>query len=458
MTTVIDTPNSRPTTREPVDEMLPPGRLFAFGLQHVLVMYSGAIAVPILIGGAAKLTTEQIALLISADLFVCGLASLIQSAGLWKFGIRLPMMMGVTFAAVPPMMVMVTSPHVGLTGMFGAIIAAGLVAIAAAPLVGKMVHFFPPVVTGTVIAVTGINLIPVGVGWVAGRGDTAGDPINLFISLVVLLSIMVITKHARGMIRNIAVLLGIIIGFVLAVVLGKVNFGAVRNMPWFELVEPFHFGIPTFDLGSIIALSIIMMVVMVETTGMMLAVAEMVGKKIGEKDITRGVRVDGLATVIGGVFNTFPYVSYSQNVGLVGVTGIKSRWVCAVAGCIMMVLALFPKLSTIFALIPQSVLGGAGIVMFGMVVAAGIKVLSNVSYQDSDDASRNNLIIVAVSVVVGMMPLVNKQLFSQMPEWMSPFTHSGIVLAAVTSLLLNLYLNGLPKAKSKELLETAVRA
>ncbi|ODS91732.1 MAG: purine permease [Comamonas sp. SCN 65-56] len=458
MSTIVGTPNSRSTAREPVDEILPPVRLFAFGLQHVLVMYAGAIAVPILIGGAAKLTTEQIALLISADLFVCGLASLIQSAGLWKFGIRLPMMMGVTFAAVPPMMVMVTSPHVGLTGMFGAIIAAGLVAIAAAPLVGKMVHFFPPVVTGTVIAVTGINLIPVGVGWVAGRGDTAGDPINLLISLVVLLSIMVITKHARGMIRNIAVLLGIIIGFVLAVILGKVNFGAVRNMPWFELVEPFHFGMPTFDLGSIIALSIIMMVVMVETTGMMLAVAEMVGKKIGEKDITRGVRVDGLATVIGGIFNTFPYVSYSQNVGLVGVTGIKSRWVCAVAGCIMMVLALFPKLSTIFALIPQSVLGGAGIVMFGMVVAAGIKVLSNVSYQDSDDASRNNLIIVAVSVVVGMMPLVNKQLFSQMPEWMSPFTHSGIVLAAVTSLLLNLYLNGLPKAQSKELHETAARA
>lgn len=458
MSTIVGTPNSRSTAREPVDEILPPVRLFAFGLQHVLVMYAGAIAVPILIGGAAKLTTEQIALLISADLFVCGLASLIQSAGLWKFGIRLPMMMGVTFAAVPPMMVMVTSPHVGLTGMFGAIIAAGLVAIAAAPLVGKMVHFFPPVVTGTVIAVTGINLIPVGVGWVAGRGDTAGDPINLLISLVVLLSIMVITKHARGMIRNIAVLLGIIIGFVLAVILGKVKFGAVRNMPWFELVEPFHFGMPTFDLGSIIALSIIMMVVMVETTGMMLAVAEMVGKKIGEKDITRGVRVDGLATVIGGIFNTFPYVSYSQNVGLVGVTGIKSRWVCAVAGCIMMVLALFPKLSTIFALIPQSVLGGAGIVMFGMVVAAGIKVLSNVSYQDSDDASRNNLIIVAVSVVVGMMPLVNKQLFSQMPEWMSPFTHSGIVLAAVTSLLLNLYLNGLPKAQSKELHETAARA
>ena len=458
MSTIVGTPNSRSTAREPVDEILPPVRLFAFGLQHVLVMYAGAIAVPILIGGAAKLTTEQIALLISADLFVCGLASLIQSAGLWKFGIRLPMMMGVTFAAVPPMMVMVTSPHVGLTGMFGAIIAAGLVAIAAAPLVGKMVHFFPPVVTGTVIAVTGINLIPVGVGWVAGRGDTAGDPINLLISLVVLLSIMVITKHARGMIRNIAVLLGIIIGFVLAVILGKVNFGAVRNMPWFELVEPFHFGMPTFDLGSIIALSIIMMVVMVETTGMMLAVAEMVGKKIGEKDITRGVRVDGLATVIGGIFNTFPYVSYSQNVGLVGVTGIKSRWVCAVAGCIMMVLALFPKLSTIFALIPQSVLGGAGIVMFGMVVAAGIRVLSNVSYQDSDDASRNNLIIVAVSVVVGMMPLVNKQLFSQMPEWMSPFTHSGIVLAAVTSLLLNLYLNGLPKAQSKELHETAARA
>ena len=430
-----------PKAVAPVDEMLPKNRLFVFGLQHVLVMYAGAIAVPILIGGAAKLSTEQIAMLISADLFVCGVASIIQSAGIWKFGIRLPMMMGVTFAAVPPMMVMVSNPEVGLLGMFGAIIAAGLVTILLAPIVGRMVKLFPPVVTGTVILATGINLIPVGVNWIAGRGPTAGDPTNLFITLVVLVTIIVITKYARGFLRSVAVLGGMAMGFLVAAAMGKIDFNRVAKAGWVEFIEPFHFGLPTFHLGSVIALTIVMIVVMVETTGMMLAVAEMVGKKVTPKDVTRGLRVDGLGTMIGGIFNTFPYVTYSQNVGLVGVTGIKSRWVCVTAGAIMIVLALFPKLSTVFALIPHSVLGGAGVVMFGMVAATGIKILADVDYKS--DSGRNNLFVVAVSVVIGMIPMMNAAVFSSLPKWLSAFTHSGIVLAAMTALLLNLYLNGI---------------
>lgn len=424
----------------PVDEVPPANKLFFFGLQHVLVMYAGAIAVPILIGGAANLSTEEIGLLISADLFVCGIASLIQSAGVWKFGIRLPLMMGVTFAAVPPMMVMVANPNVGLRGMFGAIIAAGVITMLLAPLVGRMIKLFPPVVTGTVITVTGLNLIPVGVNWVAGRGPTAGDPVNLGITAVVLLSIVAINKYARGFLRNIAVLLGIAVGFILAALLGRVDVSRMGQAEWFEFIAPLHFGMPQFHIGPIIALSIVMVVVMVETTGMMLAVAEMVGKRVTSTDITRGLRVDGLGTLIGGIFNTFPYVTYSQNVGLVGVTGIKSRWVCAMGGVIMIVLALFPKLSIMFAMIPQAVLGGAGIVMFGMVAATGVKVLTSVDYKREE--SRHNLFIVAVSIVVGMIPMVNKTVFSMLPEWMSAFTHSGIVLAAITALLLNLFLNG----------------
>ncbi len=438
----------------PVDQVLPPNKLFFFGLQHVLVMYAGAIAVPILIGGAAGLTPEQIGFLISADLFVCGIASFIQSAGIWKFGIRMPLMMGVTFAAVPPMMVMVQNPNVGLVGMFGAIIAAGAVTILLAPLVGRMIKLFPPVVTGTVITVTGLNLIPVGVNWVAGRGPDAGNPVNLAISTIVLLAIIAINKYARGFMRNISVLLGIVVGFVVAAALGKVDVTRVGQAHWFQFIEPFHFGLPEFNLGPILALTIIMIVVMVETTGMMLAVADMVGKKVNATDITRGLRVDGLGTMIGGIFNTFPYVTYSQNVGLVGVTGIKSRWVCAMGGVIMIVLALVPKLSMLFALIPQAVLGGAGIVMFGMVAATGIKVLANVDYGESE-GSRHNLFIVAVSVVIGMIPMMNKTVFSSMPEWMSAFTHSGIVLAAITALLLNLFLNGYHGPEDSKALATA---
>ena len=428
-------------TAAPVDQILPPARLFTLGLQHVLVMYAGAIAVPILVGGAAKLSAEEIALLISADLFVCGIASIIQSAGFWKFGIRLPLMMGVTFAAVPPMVAMVGNPSVGLLGMFGAIISAGIITILLAPVVGRMVKFFPPVVTGTVILVTGLNLIPVGINWIAGRGADVGNPVNLSISFLVLVTVICISRYASGFMRSVAVLAGIGVGFLVSIAAGKVDFSKVASMPWIELIKPFHFGWPTFDFSSVLALTVIMIIVMVETTGMMLAVAEMVGKKVSSDDITRGLRVDGLGTLVGGIFNTFPYVTYSQNVGLVGVTGIKSRWVCAMAGLIMIVLALFPKLAIIFALVPQAVLGGAGIVMFGMVVATGIKVLASVEYGNRA-GSQNNLIIVAVSVVIGLIPLLNGKVFSQLPQWTSAFTHSGIVLAALTALLLNLYFNG----------------
>src|SRR5690606_7095608 len=198
-----------------------------FGLQHGRVRYAGAIAVPILIGGAAGLSTEEIGLLISADLFVCGIPSFIQSVGIWKFGIRLPLMMGCTFAAVPPMMAMVSSPGIGLRGMFGAIIAAGAITMLLAPLVGRMTKLFPPVVTGTVITVTGLNLIPVGVGWVAARGPNAGDPVNLGITFLVLFAIIAINKYARGFLRNIAVLLGIVIGFIVTALLGRVDFSRV---------------------------------------------------------------------------------------------------------------------------------------------------------------------------------------------------------------------------------------
>ncbi|QBQ99811.1 nucleobase:cation symporter-2 family protein [Paraburkholderia pallida] len=427
------------TGTAPVDEVPPANKLLAFGLQHVLVMYAGAIAVPILIGGVAKLPMDAIAMLISADLFACGIASVIQSAGLWKFGIRLPLMMGVTFAAVPPMTVMATDPAIGLTGLFGSVIAAGVVTIALAPLVGRMVALFPPVVTGTVITVTGINLVPVGINWMAG-GAKVGDPLSLTISLIVLVTILAITRYARGFLRNIAVLLGILIGFAIASFAGKVDFSVLSRASWFEFVTPFHFGMPTFHLIPVVALSIVMIVVMVETTGMMLAVAEMVDKPVDQADVVRGLRVDGLGTLIGGIFNTFPYVTYSQNVGLVGVTGIKSRWVCVCAGAIMIVLALFPKLSTLFALIPHCVLGGAGVVMFGMVVATGIKVLVDVDYRH--ESGRNNLLIVAVSVCIGMVPLINPGLLAWLPHWLFPFTHSGIVLASVSALLLNLYFNG----------------
>ncbi|HTN64776.1 MAG TPA: nucleobase:cation symporter-2 family protein [Burkholderiaceae bacterium] len=442
------------TTTEAIDEVLPAGKLFALGMQHVLVMYAGAIAVPLIIGGALHLPKTQIAFLISADLFCCGIATLIQSLGIWKFGIRLPVMMGVTFAAVGPMVAMAGQPDLGILGIYGAVIAAGIFGLLIAPLMSRLVHYFPPVVTGTIITIIGISLMGVGINWAAGGQPTIkqlvdgvlttvpnpsyGSLENLGVALLVLVAILLITKYAKGFISNIAVLLGLVIGFVIALGLGRVSFVGLGEAAWFEMIRPFHFGMPTFDLGAILAMCMVMIVVMVESTGMFLALADMTGKKIDSADLAKGLRMDGLGTVIGGIFNTFPYTSFSQNVGLVGVTGVKSRFVCVAAGVILIAFGLFPKMAFIAASIPQFVLGGAGIVMFGMVAATGIKILTNVDFNHN----RNNLFVVAISIGVGMIPLVAPTFFKFMPAYLSTILHSGILLTSIMAVLLNLFFNG----------------
>ncbi|KAF1053655.1 MAG: Uric acid transporter UacT [Burkholderia gladioli] len=309
-------------------EILPAGKLVTLGLQHVLVMYAGAVAVPLIIGSALKLPKDQGAFLISADLFACG--------------------------------------------------------IVIAPVIGKLLRFFPPVVVGTVIAAIGLSLMGVGINWAAGgvrRGqpgirqpavprpvaDGAGaDPAD--------------NKLGRGFVANIAVLLGIVAGFAIALALGRVDLDGVTVAPWVGFVMPFHFGVPHFDTLSIATMVIVMFVTFIESTGMFLAVGDMVDRPVDQQALVRGLRVDGLSTLIGGIFNSFPHTSFSQNVGLVGVTGVKSRFVCVTGGVILVLLGLFPKMAQIIASVPAFVLGGAGIVMFGMVAANGVKTLSRVDF------------------------------------------------------------------------------
>ncbi len=475
----------------PVDEKLPAPRLAALGLQHVLVMYAGAVAVPLIVGRALKLTPEQVALLISADLFCCGLVTLIQSFGLTKwFGIKLPVMMGVTFAAVGPMVAMANaqSGPEGARAIFGAIIGAGIVSILIAPLMSRLLRFFPPVVTGTIIAIIGISLMRVGVGWAMGgpaplaqsvdvpklvamvdgakaaaaaaaasvpagaaapalrlpgpipmvNNPNYGALDNMAVAGAVLIAILLLVKFTRGFVANISVLLGIIAGCVIAVALGKMNFDKVAKAPWFDVVTPFAFGVPTFDAVMILTMTLVMIVVMIESTGMFLALSDITGKPLGQGDLAAGLRTDGLGTLIGGVFNTFPYTSFSQNVGLVGVTGVRSRFVCVAAGIIMIVLGLLPKMSALVESIPQFVLGGAGLVMFGMVAATGIRILGNVDFKNN----KNNLYIVAISVGAGLIPLVAPRWTQQMAHSLHPLLESGILLAAVSAVGLNFYFNG----------------
>ncbi|RJG45562.1 nucleobase:cation symporter-2 family protein [Mesorhizobium sp. DCY119] len=485
-----------------VDEVLPAPRLFALGIQHVLVMYAGAIAVPLIIGRALKLDPEQVAFLISADLFVCGLVTIIQSFGATQwFGIKLPVMMGVTFASVGPMVAM-AGANPGTDGarmIFGAIIGAGIVGIVIAPLVSRMLRFFPPVVTGTIIVVIGASLMRIGINWIFGNpvgptapklvspehaawlksisdaASAAGSTLppmpaglslaatvpnaayapvsNIVISAIVLFSILLIAKFGRGFLANIAVLLGIIVGGVITAALGMMHFEKVASAGWFELVTPLRFGMPIFDPILILTMTLVMIVVMIESTGMFLALGEMTGRKISQPMLSAGLRTDGLGTVIGGLFNTFPYTSFSQNVGLVGVTGVKSRFVCVAGGIILMVLGLVPKMGALVEALPTFVLGGAGLVMFGMVAATGIRILAAVDFK----TTRNNLFIVAVSVGLGMIPLVAPDFKMWLPHDIHPLVESGILLASVSAVVLNAFFNGV-KGNEADAREAAMAA
>jgi NCS2 family nucleobase:cation symporter-2 len=453
MTTVTvardDPPTPASSAAHPVDEVLPLPRLFTLGLQHVLVMYAGAIAVPLIVGGALKLPKEAIAFLIAADLFCCGLVTIIQSMGIGKVGIRLPMMMGVTFTAIAPIIATGSNPDLGLPAVFGGVITAGVFTLLAAPYVGRLVRFFPPVVTGTVVLVIGVSLMRVGINWAAGGSPTIagpngpapnpnyGVPLHLGIAATVLAVILLVIATCRGFLANIAVLIGICAGFAIALALGKVNFSGLASAAWVQTIAPFHFGWPTFDLMTAVSLCVVMVVIMIEGVGQFLALGEVVGRRIGPDDIARGLRADGVGAIVGGVFNTFTYTSYTQNVGLVQVTGVRSRWVCVAAGAMLIVLGSLPKLAVLAASIPQYVLGGAAVVMFGMVAATGIRILGRVDFVHN----KRNGYVVAISLALGMIPLVADKFFAQLPDLAAKFFSNGILLGTFAAVVLNLVLN-----------------
>ena len=452
-------PSSPSSAVHPVDERLPLARLAPLALQHVLVMYAGAVAVPLIVGRALNLSPEDVAFLISADLFACGIATLIQSWGIPGVGVRLPVMMGVTFASLGPMLSMATAPEVGILGIFGSVIAAGIFGTLVAPFVSRLLPLFPPVVTGTIILVIGISLMRVGVNW-AGGGQPSfprmvegvsvqfpnpnyGQLSGLAIAAFVLLTILALLKWTDGFLRNVAVLLGIVAGCLLAAFMGIMHFDKVGAAPWFGLVLPFHFGTPQFHLVPIVTMCVVMIVVMIESLGMFLAIGEITERRLSRDDLTKGLRADGVGTLIGGIFNTFPYTSFSQNVGLVGVTGVRSRWVTVAGGVILVALGLLPKMAALAESVPQVVLGGAGIVMFGMVAATGIRILSSVDFR----TNANNLFSVAIAVGFGMIPLVAPTLFKNMPHDLHPLLESGILLAAIVAVLLNVFFNGVQSAE-----------
>jgi NCS2 family nucleobase:cation symporter-2 len=347
--------------------------------------------------------------------------------------------MGVTAVAISPMLAMAAMPGVGLPGIHGAILVGGLFGLCAAPFIKYVLRFFPAVVTGTIITMIGVVLMRVGVAW-AGGGAAASDfgaAGYLLIAAFVLAVILLVIKFASGFLQNMSVLIGIGAGYLVTIALGWPDFSGIQNEPLLRIVLPLQFGLPRFYLVRCLTMCLVVIIVFIEATGMFLTLGSMTGRQIGADDIKRGLRADAVGTIIGAIFNTFPYVSHSQNIGLVGVTGVYSRWVCVAGGVIMLALGLLPKLAFIVASIPQCVLGGAGFIMFGMVAATGIKILSTVDFA----RERNSVLVVAISIGFGLIPIVSPNFFHIFPDALKPIFGDGIILTSIAAVSLNAFFN-----------------
>ena len=437
MTDQVVAPRNR-TIKHPVDEVLPAHKLAVYGFQHLLAFYAGAVIVPILLATQIGLNTQQLIHLINADLFTCGIASIIQSVGFWKVGVRLPLLQGVTFTAVSPMIAIGLAAGGGGTDgllvIYGAVIVAGLFTFLIAPFFSKLIRFFPPVVTGTVITIIGIALLPVAASDVVG-GGAHPDPTNgrnLAYALGTLLLIVLIQRIFKGFMATVAVLLGLVIGTAAAWAFGDASFSTVGGSSWVGVTTPFFFGWPKFSAAAIVSMVVVMLITAVETTGDVFATGEIVEKRIVREDISRALRADGLATTLGGVLNSFPYTCFAENVGLVRLTRVKSRWVVATAGLLMIVVGLLPKAGAIVASVPHPVLGGAALAMFATVAVVGIQTLSRVDFND-----HRNIVIVGTSLGLAMLVTAQPDISKAVPQWAQIILGSGITLGSITAIILN---------------------
>ncbi|MGM0776356.1 MAG: nucleobase:cation symporter-2 family protein [Bacillota bacterium] len=417
-------------------EKLNPWKVGTLGFQHVLAMYAGAVIVPLIVGPAIGLNAQQLAYLISIDLFTCGIATLLQVIGGKHFGIRLPVILGCTFTAVGPMIAIGNLQ--GITAIYGAIIASGIIVMILSQFMSKIMRFFPPVVTGSVVAIIGVSLIPVAMNNAAGGlgSPDYGSAKNLFLAAFTLVLIILMNRFFKGYMKAISVLMSLVAGTIAAYFMGLVSFSEVSQASWFHVVQPFYFGFPTFNPSAILTMTLVAIVSMIESTGVFLALGDVCERKLDSKDIKKGLRAEGLAVVIGGIFNAFPYTSFSQNVGLVALTKVKTRNVVIAAGVILMTLGLLPKVAALTTIIPMAVLGGAMIPMFGMVISSGIRMLSAVDFSKNE-----NLLIVACSIGIGLGSAVVPQIFESLPTSARLLVENGIVLGSITAILLNLVFN-----------------
>lgn len=408
-------------------------KAMVLGLQHLLAMYSGSILVPMMIGQALGYNSEQLTYLVSTDIFMCGVATFLQLQLNKYFGIGLPVVLGVAFQSVAPLTIIGQSHGSG--AMFGALIVSGIFVVLISGIFSKLANYFPAIVTGSVITTIGLTLIPVAIG---NMGNNVANPTleSLTLALITVFIILVVNIFTKGFLKSISILLGLVIGTLIASGMGQVNFTPVIQAPLLHIPTVFYFGAPTFEFSSIVMMCIIATVSTVESTGVYLALSDITKDPIDEARLRNGYRAEGLAVLLGGVFNTFPYTGFSQNVGLVKMSGIKTRLPIYYAAGFLVLLGLLPKFGALAQIIPSPVIGGAMIVMFGFVSLQGMQMLARVDFVNNE----HNFLIAAVSIAVGV-GFNNSNLFNSLPTAFRMFFSNGIVMASILAVVLNAILN-----------------
>jgi xanthine permease len=437
-----DEPEAEPRVH-PVDQVLPFPKLLTFGLQHLFIMYAGAVAVPLIVGPAVGLKSHDIAILVSADLLVSGIATIIQSAGFTRlFGVRLPVVAGATFTVLNPMII-IANQYGGVSGLpyvYGAILISGIFGLIIAKPFSMVLRFFPPLVSGTVICIIGLSLAGADIVLILGdkaAGDkSVGSIGRIALAGLVILMILVISRFFRGFIGQIAVLISIVIGSIIGWMMGLASFSNVSDAKWVGLPQFFHFGHPRFAAAAIITMCIVMIVTYTESTADMLAVGDIVKKDLSPNDLARGLATDGLSAVLASFTNSFPDTAFAENVGLVGLTGVRSRWVVTTCGVFLLILGLIPKMGQIIADLPGPVIGGAATIMFAMVTAVGIQTLHKVNFEGN-----HNLLIVATSLAVGLIPAFDPTFYEAFPKNFQTIFGSSITSTVIVVFFLNLAFN-----------------
>ncbi|MCI2419468.1 purine permease [Saccharopolyspora sp. K220] len=439
------TRNGQPADVHPVDEVLPPTRMLAFGVQHIAAMYAGVVAPPLIVGEAIGLPPLQMTLLIGASLLTAGLATMLQSLGVWKIGARLPFVNGVTFGSVAPMLAIVAQQgqQNPLSVIYGSVLIAGVLAFVAAPYFSRLVRFFPPVVNGTVITLIGLSLMPVGIKWIAGQDPEAPDyaaPEKIALGALTFVLVLLFNRFLKGFWNRIALLIGLVAGTLVAWPVGLIDTTTFESAPLFNVPTPFELGMPTFNLTATISICIVMLVAMMESTADMIALGEIVDRPADERTIAAGLRADGAGSALSAVFGGFTCSAFAQNIGLVALTRVRSRYVVATAGGVLVLLGLFPVVGAVVSLVPQPVLGGAALVLFGSVATSGIRTLGK-----SDLGDPFNSLVVAGSLGIGLIPVVAPQFYEHFPAAMRTVLDSGISTGCLAALLLNLLFNAMRK-------------